>query len=97
MTFEEFISLKEISDETELLPLLKLTLVFMDGEEEESYKNVPCRFYKRYLKHEVRRFESTACFERGGDWYDCDEYFEIMLYAEEDDKDYGENIKNVHD
>lgn len=85
MTLEEFISLKEFSDCADMFPILKLILVFMDGEEEKSYKTVSWHDYNHYLTHEIRRIESTACFDRGGSWYDCNEYFDVFLYAENDD------------
>lgn len=86
MTLEEFISEKGFGDCPDMFPILKIDLVFMNGEEEESYKTAPRR-YERYLKHEIRRVESYTYFERGWKWEDRDEYFEILLYAEEDDKD----------
>lgn len=87
MTLEEFISLKEFGDCSDMFPIVKLILVFINEEEVESHKTVSWHVYKHYLKHEIRRIESTVCFDRGGSWYDCDEYFDIFLYAEEEDKE----------
>ena len=90
MTLNGFISEKGYDEcDDDLFPLLKLVLVFMDGEEEETYKDVSQWPYRWYLHHEIRRIEHHVCFDRGGNWDNCDEYFDIFLYAKEDDKDYG--------